>query len=182
MQNDWNRDVRRFWFTEIRPEAWFRADPEIDAAIRMRFLERYRDLRNRPVATLVDTPEVALAAVIVLDQFPRNMFRGKADAFATDALARGAADRAIALGFDQQVPAAERLFFYLPFEHSESLADQERAVALIGTLGSADLSRWAELHADIIRRFGRFPHRNLTLGRASTPEEQEFLDAGGFAG
>ena len=110
------------------------------------------------------------------------MFRSDADAFATDAPARAVAERAIARGFDQKVPASERLFFYLPFEHSEILADQERAIALIGTLGDPDLTRWAELHADIIRRFGRFPHRNSALGRASTREEQAFLDAGGFAG
>jgi uncharacterized protein (DUF924 family) len=100
----------------------------------------------------------------------------------TDTLARAAAGRAIVRGFDRQVPASERLFFYLPLEHSESLVDQERAVALMGTLDNPELTRWAELHAEVIRRFGRFPHRNSALGRASTREEQAFLDAGGFAG
>jgi uncharacterized protein (DUF924 family) len=124
----------------------------------------------------------ALALVIVLDQFPRNMFRDSARAFAADALAREVASRAIARGFDQLVPAGERMFFYLPFEHSEKFADQERCVALNRATGDAEAIKWAEHHADIIRRFGRFPHRNAVLGRATTPEEQTFLDAGGFAG
>ncbi len=110
------------------------------------------------------------------------MFRGSAQAFAADPLARAAAERAIARGFDRKVAMPGRTFFYLPFEHSETLADQERSVALIGATGAADLLKWAELHADIIRRFGRFPHRNALLGRTSTPDEQAFLDAGGFAG
>jgi uncharacterized protein (DUF924 family) len=120
--------------------------------------------------------------VIVLDQLPRNMFRGNARAFAADPLAREVASRAIARGFDQLVPAAERMFFYLPFEHSEKLSDQERCVALNRATGDAEAIKWAEHHADIIRRFGRFPHRNAALGRATTAEEQAFLDGGGFAG
>jgi uncharacterized protein (DUF924 family) len=110
------------------------------------------------------------------------MFRGSARSFAADAMARAVADRAIANGFDQKVAMPERVFFYLPFEHSEALLDQERSVALIAATGNADLLKWAELHADIIRRFGRFPHRNALLGRTSTPNEQAFLDGGGFAG
>jgi uncharacterized protein (DUF924 family) len=174
-------EVLAFW-RAAGEDKWFKKDAAFDAEIVSRFQALWREAAAGALAGWESAPEPALSLVLLLDQFPRNMFRGKADAFATDTLARGVAERAIARGFDRQVPAAERLFFYLPFEHSESLADQERAVALIGTLGSADLSHWAELHADIIRRFGRFPHRNLTLGRASTPEEQEFLDAGGFAG
>ena len=104
------------------------------------------------------TPEGALALLILLDQFPRNIFRNSARAFAADPLARAVADRAIAQGFDQQVATGERLFFYLPFEHSEDLADQERCLALMGTLDDADLSKWAELHADIIRRFPTVLH------------------------
>jgi uncharacterized protein (DUF924 family) len=120
--------------------------------------------------------------VIVLDQFPRNMFRQDGRAFAADAAAREIADRALVRGFDQQVSEKERLFFYLPFEHSEKLADQERCCALIRALGDPDLLRWAELHADVIRRFGRFPHRNAVLGRTTTVEERDFLDNDGFAG
>ncbi|MGH6977443.1 MAG: DUF924 family protein, partial [Stellaceae bacterium] len=127
----------------------------------------------------------ALALLILLDQFPRNMFRGQARAFATDPLALAIASRAILNGFDGAkfgtLPDM-RGFFYLPFEHSENLADQERAVALYKAIGDADGLKWAELHAGIIRRFGRFPHRNAVLGRVTTPEEQAFLDGGGFAG
>ena len=176
MQNDWNRDVRRFWFTEIRPEAWFRADPEIDAAIRMRFLERYRDLRNRPVATLVDTPETALAAVIVLDQFPRNMFRGTPEAFAADAHALALAEAAIAAGHDRRLDVAEGQFLYMPFQHSEDLEIQRRSLALFAPLGP-ELLDYAKRHHAIIEQFGRFPHRNDILGRASTAAEIAFLKA-----
>ena len=164
------------------PAKWFKKDAALDAEIASRFSALWRDATAGRLADWEAAPETALALVIVLDQFPRNMFRGGADAFATDAVARGAAERAIARGFDQAVPASERLFFYLPFEHSESLADQERAIELVDALGDPDLTRWAKLHADVIRRFGRFPHRNSALGRVSTREEQAFLDAGGFAG
>jgi uncharacterized protein (DUF924 family) len=174
-------DVLAFW-RAAGPAKWFKKDSAFDAEIMSRFAPLRRDAAAGSLAGWEAAAESALALVIVLDQFPRNMFRGKADAFATDALGRGVAERAIARGFDQKVPASERLFFYLPFEHSESLADQERAVALVGTLGNPDLTRWSELHADVIRRFGRFPHRNSALGRATTREEQEYLDAGGFAG
>src|SRR5262249_29385036 len=129
-----------------------------------------------------ETPEGALALVIVLDQFPRNMFRGSPRAFAADPLARQVAGRAVARGFDQRFAVPERGFFYLPLEHSEEVADQERCVALNRASGDADAVKWAELHADIIRRFGRFPHRNKLFGRVTTPEEQAFLDGGGFAG
>jgi uncharacterized protein (DUF924 family) len=174
-------DVLAFW-RAAGPAKWFKKDAAFDAEIMSRFAALWRDAAAGALSDWEASAETALALVIVLDQFPRNMFRGKADAFATDALGRGVADRATARGFDQKVPASERLFFYLPFEHSESLADQERAVALVGTLGDPDLTRWSELHADVIRRFGRFPHRNSALGRATTREEQEYLDAGGFAG
>ena len=174
-------DVLAFW-RAAGPAKWFKKDAAFDAEIISRFAALWRDAAVGALADWEAAAESALALVIVLDQFPRNMFRGKADAFATDVLARGVTDRAIARSFDQKVPASERLFFYLPFEHSENLADQERAIALIGTLGDPDLTRWSELHADVIRRFGRFPHRNSALGRATTGEEQEYLDAGGFAG
>ena len=174
-------DVLAFW-RAAGPAKWFKKDAALDAEIASRFSALWRDAAAGRLADWEAAPETALALVIVLDQFPRNMFRGGADAFATDALARGAAERAIAHGFDQAVPTSERLFFYLPFEHSESLADQERAIELVDALGDPDLTRWAKLHADVIRRFGRFPHRNSALGRVSTREEQAFLDAGGFAG
>ena len=174
-------DVLAFW-RAAGPDKWFKKDAAFDAEIVSRFSALWREAAAGALAGWEAAPESALSLVLVLDQFPRNMFRGKADAFGTDALARAVAGRAIVHGFDRQVPVSERLFYYLPFEHSESLADQERAVALMGTLDNPDLTRWAELHAEVIRRFGRFPHRNSALGRASTREEQAFLDAGGFAG
>ncbi len=174
-------DVLTFW-RAAGHERWFKHDDAFDAAIRTRFAATYEDAAAGRLRAWEDTPQSALALVIVLDQFPRNMFRGSARAFATDALARVAAERAITRDFDQKIAMPERVFFYLPFEHSEALADQERSVALIGATGDADLLKWAELHADIIRRFGRFPHRNALLGRTATANEQAFLAGGGFAG
>jgi len=128
------------------------------------------------------TPLASLALIVLLDQFPRNMFRGDARTYAADPLARAVVERAIARAFDQSFPPEERRFFYLPFEHSENLADQERGVALCRAAGDEESIKYAQIHADIIRRFGRFPHRNRVLGRATTADEQAFLDAGGFAG
>jgi uncharacterized protein (DUF924 family) len=173
-------DVLAFW-RAAGPDKWFTKDAAFDDAIRARFLATCEAAAARALAW-DDSAEGALALLIVLDQFPRNIFRGSARAFAADPLAREVATRAIARGFDSQVAVAERGFFYLPFEHSEALADQERCVALNRASGDADALKWAELHADIIRRFGRFPHRNAVLGRATTPDEQAFLDGGGFAG
>ena len=127
-------------------------------------------------------PEGALALVIALDQFPRNMFRGDVRTYASDERARAVADRAIRRGFDRQVAQPERQFFYLPFMHSENLIDQERCLDLARSYGDDEFTKYAEQHAEIIRRFGRFPHRNAILGRASSAEEQAFLDAGGFSG
>ena len=172
--------VLAFW-REAGPDKWFTKDAAFDADIRAKFLATYEAAADGALAW-DDDPEGALALVIVLDQFPRNMFRDSARAFAADPLARKVTTRAIARGFDQKVALAERSFFYLPFEHSEELADQARCVALNGASGDADALKWAEIHADIIRRFGRFPHRNRVLGRTTTPEEQAFLDGGGFAG
>ena len=174
-------DVLAFW-REAGPDRWYAHDDAFDAEIRTRFLSTYEAAAAGALSGWEGSPEDALALLLVLDQFPRNMFRNDARAFAADPLARAVADRAIARGFDQQVDAGERLFFYLPFEHSEETADQARCVALHRALGDADLLKWAELHADIIARFGRFPHRNGALGRATTPDEQAFLDAGGFKG
>jgi uncharacterized protein (DUF924 family) len=174
-------DVLAFWLA-AGSARWFEHDAALDAELRERFAATYADAAAGVLGAWENSPDGALALVIVLDQFPRNMFRGSARCFATDALARAAAERAIAGGFDHKVAMPGRAFFYLPFEHSENLADQERAVALMRETGDADQLKWAELHADIIRRFGRFPHRNAVLGRATTPEEQAFLDGGGFGG
>jgi uncharacterized protein (DUF924 family) len=174
-------DVLAFW-RAAGPKKWFAKNDAFDAEIRTRFLPTYEAAADGALADWEETPDGALALTIVLDQFPRNMFRHDARAFTADATARAVADRALARGFDRQVPSGERLFFYLPFEHSETMADQERCCALVRTLGDADLLRWAELHADVIRRFGRFPHRNAVLGRTTTPAEKVYLDSDGFAG
>jgi uncharacterized protein (DUF924 family) len=172
--------VLAFW-RAAGPDKWFNKDAGFDAEIRTRFLGVYEAAAAGALAWDED-PQGALAFVIVLDQFPRNMFRNSPRAFAADPLAREVASRAIARGFDRLVESPERSFFYLPLEHSENLADQERCVALNRATGDADAIKWAEHHAGIIRRFGRFPHRNAVLGRATTAQEQAFLDGGGFAG
>jgi uncharacterized protein (DUF924 family) len=174
-------EVLAFWRTAGK-DRWFEKDTAFDDDIRRRFLDTYQAAAASTLAAWEDTPESALALTIVLDQFPRNMFRGDARTYAADPLARAVADRAIARGFDMQLPTVERQFFYLPFTHSEDLADQERCCALSLATGDADQLKWAEHHAGIIRRFGRFPHRNKMLGRDTTAEEQAFLDGGGFKG
>jgi uncharacterized protein (DUF924 family) len=174
-------DVLAFW-RAAGEKKWFAKNDAFDADIKARFLDTYEAAAKGALSDWEATPEGALALTIVLDQFPRNMFRRDARAFAADATARAIADRALARGFDQQVPDNERLFFYLPYEHSETMVDQERCCALFKALGNADLLHWAELHADIIRRFGRFPHRNAVLGRTTTPEEKAYLENDGFSG
>jgi uncharacterized protein (DUF924 family) len=174
-------DVVSFW-QAAGAEKWFSQDDALDAAVRARFIPTYEAAATGELAHWEANSEGALALVIVLDQFPRNMFRGSARTYAADPLARDVADRALARGFDRAVPPDLRTFFYLPFMHSETVADQERCVALYRELGDAESLRYAEDHADIIRRFGRFPHRNPVLGRATTADEQAFLAAGGFSG
>ena len=166
---------------EAGPDKWFTRDDAFDADIREKFLATYEAAAGGKLAAWEATAEGALALAIVLDQFPRNMFRGDARCYATDPLARQVANRALKCGYDQDVPAQERRFFFLPFMHSEDMADQRRCVALYREAGDDDL-KYAERHADIIRRFGRFPHRNVMLGRTTTPEEQAYLDADGFTG
>ena len=173
--------VLDFWFG-VDPEKWFSRDAAFDAAITERFLPTYEAAVAGALNGWEATAEHALALVIVLDQFPRNMFRGSPRTYAADPLGLAIAKRAIAQGFDQALELQRRNFFYLPFMHAEDLSEQERCVALCKQYSDADTLKWAELHADIIRRFGRFPHRNAVLGRATTPEEQAFLDAGGFSG
>ncbi len=174
-------EVLAFW-RAAGPKKWFTKNDAFDAEIAVRFLPTYVAAADGQLGDWEASADGALALLLVLDQFPRNMFRNSARAFAADALARAVADRAIARGFDQDTKDGERSFFYLPFEHSEVLADQERCVALARATGNADTLKWAQLHADIIRRFDRFPHRNAALGRTTTAEEQAFLDDGGFSG
>jgi uncharacterized protein (DUF924 family) len=173
-------EVTAFW-RAAGPKAWFRKDAAFDREIATRFLAVHEAAAAGRLSDWEATAEGAFALLLLLDQFPRNMFRGGARAFATDPLARAVADRAIAHGFDAGAPNAERIFFYLPFMHSENLADQERSLAL-ARQADGESEKYAPIHADIIARFGRFPHRNAVLGRITTAQEQAFLDAGGFAG
>jgi uncharacterized protein (DUF924 family) len=174
-------DVLAFW-RAAGPDKWFKKDAAFDAEISTRFLPTYEAAAAGKLGDWEASASGALALVIVLDQFPRNMFRGDARAFAADRFARAVADHAIARGHDRRFAMPERTFFYLPFTHSENIVDQERCVALARATGDADTVKWAEIHADAIRRFGRFPHRNAILGRATTAAERKFLDGGGFAG
>ena len=176
--------VLSFWFGCER-KAWFEKNPAFDEDIRRRFSSLYELAAAGRLEHWKNVPADCLALVIALDQFPRNMFRGSAKAFAADSLARDAARAILDNGWDKAMTPDERMFAYLPFEHSESLADQERCLALMKEIAvfpdTADLPKWAEAHLAIIRRFDRFPHRNAALGRASTPEEAEFLRQPGSA-
>jgi uncharacterized protein (DUF924 family) len=174
-------EVLAFW-RAAGPDTWFEKDDAFDAAIRARFLDTYVAAADGRLSAWEGDAEGALALLIVLDQFPRNMFRGEARMFAADPLARAVADRAIGRGFDRHYAPPERRFFYLPFMHAENLAEQERCIALCRAAADDEGVKFGELHADIVRRFGRFPHRNQVLGRTTTPDEQAFLDGGGFAG
>jgi uncharacterized protein (DUF924 family) len=174
-------DVLAFW-RAAGPDKWYERNAAFDSEIKHRFFSVWRAAEEGKLAHWEETPEGALALVIVLDQFARNMFRGDRRTYATDEFARAVADRAIARGFDRQVSHPERQFFYLPFMHSENLADQERCLELARAYGDDEFTKYAEHHAEIIRRFGRFPHRNALLGRATNSDEQAFLDGGGFAG
>ena len=174
------QDVVDFWLA-AGPQQWFSKNAAFDATFRERFQQVHMDAAARQKDGWLDDSTGALALMILLDQYPRNAFRATAHMFATDPLALYFADCAIAAGHDLAVDARLRQFFYLPFEHAESLVAQNRAVALMEPL-DADSLRWAVLHRDIIKRFGRFPHRNAALGRQSTQAEQEFLESGGFSG
>lgn len=173
-------DVVRFW-RQAGPKRWFAHDDAFDAEFRQRFLAAHEDAVAGRLDPWRESAEGALALVLLLDQFPRNAFRGTPRMYATDAKARSVADAAIAAGLDRAVPGELRPFFYVPFMHSERLEDLERSVVLNAEVGGESL-RFARHHRDIVARFGRFPHRNAILGRASSPEEEAFLRDGGFAG
>jgi uncharacterized protein (DUF924 family) len=174
-QEHWIEDVLRFWFEEAGPKRWFEKSEPFDADVRRRFLALHEGLAARPSDTLRADARTALAAIIVFDQLPRNMFRGSPRAFATDAKALEIADAVVARGLDTGLSKDERHFCYLPFEHAEDAQAQARCVALMSALGDPELTKWAEAHKVVIDRFGRFPHRNAALGRASSAEEVEFL-------
>jgi uncharacterized protein (DUF924 family) len=174
-------EIITFW-REAGYERWYKKDDAFDAEIRQRFLATWDAALAGQHDDWQDSDDGTLALLIVLDQFPRNMFRGDPRTFASDPKAREVADRAIARGVDQHLDSVMRQFVYLPFEHSEDVADQQRSVALFKALGDAENLRYAEIHEDIIRKFGRFPHRNQVLGRTTTDAEAAFLKSGGFAG
>jgi uncharacterized protein (DUF924 family) len=173
-------EVIDFWIA-AGPELWFAKDPEFDRRFRDRFLADHEAAARGELSYWLGSAEGALALVILLDQYPRNAFRDTPRMYDTDALARKAAHAAFAAGYDRAISADLRKFLLLPFAHSEDLADQERAVALARRIGPVDLAR-AEHHRDIVRRFGRFPHRNRILSRESTPEELRYLADGGYQG
>ncbi|WP_024303763.1 DUF924 family protein [Pseudogulbenkiania sp. MAI-1] len=182
----WHEEVLSFWFGGIddaslggERSAWFRKDPQFDDTIRKRFRTLVEALAAGELSPDLGDARATLAWLIVADQFPRNLFRGTARAFACDARAREVAKRALAAGLDAQLPPVARWFVYLPFEHSESLADQDEAVRRFATLagypGQENVIDYAHRHRAVIERFGRFPHRNAALGRESTAEEAAFL-------
>ena len=178
-------DVLEFWFSDQSRALWFEKNAAFDEAIRGRFEDTVRAAADGELEHWERTAPGALALVIVLDQFPRNLYRGSARAFAADARAREVADRAIVRRLDQEIPLAQRHFFFLPFEHSESSGDQERSIALFQAWAEAhdgqardralEQMRYVHRHAEIVERFGRFPHRNEALGRESTEAEIAFL-------
>ncbi|MEO5612695.1 MAG: DUF924 family protein [Sphingomicrobium sp.] len=168
--NAWRSDVLKYWFG-LDPQCWWRGGPELDQDIRRRFLKLWSEKRELPAAAFLDHPLTALAGVILFDQFPRNMFRGLADQFSTDSLARAIARTAVDRKFDDELEPRERGFLYMPFQHSEIIADQRRSLILFTALGDAYLLKYSKQHHDVIERFGRFPHRNAILGRAPRADE-----------
>lgn len=181
------KDIISFWFgtrdntPDLQPQAfWFKSTPEIDADMRTRFLPLYDDIYAGSFDQSASTADDYLAMIIALDQLPRNMFRGTPQAFASDHKALELAKKALSQDFDQhQVSAHRRVFFYMPFEHSENLDDQNLSVKLFEKLGYDDYTRFAIAHRDVIEKYGRFPHRNAILGRESTPNEQDYLSKPG---
>jgi uncharacterized protein (DUF924 family) len=167
-------DVVAFW-REAGPEKWFSKNEAFDETCRARFVATYEAAARGDLAEWELSPQGALALAILLDQFPRNMFRGTRRAYAADPAAVLAAERAIERRFDEKVEPELRRFFYTPFMHAEDLAAQERSVALNAAIGTDDVNEWAHHHRDIVARFGRFPHRNSVLGRQSTADELAYL-------
>ncbi len=172
-----------FWLHDVGEAGWYAVDAAVDAEIRARFLPAWEAALRGEREFWLNGPRGSLAYLILTDQFPRNMFRGDARAFATDARARAGASAALDHGWDMAVKEPERVFFYMPFEHSEDTADQDTAIRCMAERmpeRGADFHLHARAHAEIIRRFGRFPFRNAALVRSSTAAEQAFLGAGGY--
>lgn len=175
---DWAGELLDFWFREVGEAGWWSSDPAVDATCRARFLSLREEKRREPAEHFLGRADEALAAILLFDQMPRNMHRGTAEAFATDPLARDIARGAVARGYDVQIAGAGRQFFYLPFEHSEELADQDASLAFFTALGEPKALDYARAHHAVIARFGRFPHRNAALGRADRPGEREAVEQG----
>jgi uncharacterized protein (DUF924 family) len=173
------RQIHEFWFSDAVRPLWFDSTPEFDGQLVERYLATFHEAARGQLDQWQKSAVGALALVIVLDQFPLNMFRGQPESFATEAAAREVAEDAIVRGYDVDLSNEEKSFFYLPFMHSESLADQDRSVALFRQAGLDGGLKWALHHRDIIRRFGRFPHRNAILGRNNTEDESAYLVSGG---
>ena len=174
-------EVLAFWLDECSPADWYKSDPEFDATIRDRFLTTWQDATEGALGLWLTYPSGTLAYIILTDQFPRNMFRDDAAAFSTDKAALAAAKSAIAKGWDMRIDPPARQFFYMPLEHSENACDQDRAVRLIcERMKDETFLLHARAHREVIRQFGRFPHRNSVLGRSTTAAEKAHLDAGGY--
>lgn len=168
---DWAAALLDFWFNQVGEKGWYSHDPALDQHCIDRFAVLWSEKRTLPAESFLDRADDALAAVLLFDQLPRNMFRGQAQAFATDPIAREVARGAIALGYDIQIGGAGRLFFYMPFQHSEDLADQELSLSLFEGTGDTRSLDFARQHHATVARFGRFPHRNAALGRTTLPAE-----------
>lgn len=174
-------EVLDYWLGAVGEKGWYAGGEELDAEIRAMFGDLWEAARDGGLEHWVEGAAGTLAYLVICDQMARNMHRGKAEAFATDAQALAAARKALAEGWDMQAPEPERQFFYMPFEHSEDPADQAQSVALMGErLSDPEMVLHARAHQEIIRRFGRFPYRNAALGRESTAEEREFMEKGGY--
>jgi uncharacterized protein (DUF924 family) len=179
-ESAWTAAIDRFWFEECGPARWFAPDAALDSTIRERFGPWWAALQRELAGREPETPSAAVAAVILFDQFPRNMFRGTAQMYATDALARRIAHAALDAGWDQTLDGTHRHMLYMPFMHSEERADQALSLRLFQALGNAQVLKFAQHHHDVVMRFGRFPHRDAILGRPTSPEEAAYIAAHPF--
>ena len=176
---DWAAALLDFWFNQTGEQGWWHHDPALDRTCQARFRALWEEKRHLPAEDFLERADDALAAVLLFDQLPRHMFRGSATAFSTDPLAREVARGAVAHGYDIQIGGAGRLFFYMPFQHSEALDDQKLSLSLFEGAGDEKSLAFAQQHYAMIERFGRFPHRNAALGRADAPGEDEAIREGG---
>ncbi len=175
---NWPNEILTFWFEELDPKDWWTKSEAIDDLIRSRFFELWEDQKSKTADAFLGSPETALAAVVLFDQFPRHMFRDSADAFSTDHLALQIAEKAVDLEMDQQLPEQQRAFLYMPFLHAEDIRHQSKSVALFTALGQKENIKYANEHRDLIAQFGRFPHRNELLGRQFRPGERAAIKDG----